>query len=569
MTSIHTNIAAQSALATLRAIGGKMSHSQQQVSSGLRITTAADNAAYWSVATTMRSDNLALSAVQDALGLGAAKVDTAYAGMSAVSDILSQFKARVVAAAEEGVDRAKIQEELEQLKQEILTIAQGSSFSGENWLSTNVADMSDPRQATASVVSAFIRDSSDRVYVSKLPVDLRKIALFNTTAGGLLQAEPVRTGTFGGLNDGYPVDGYGFSARTGAYFPNPVTFSAGEQVSFDITIDGGDTSDGKTYSVIIDETVVNDALGVSTGQVSVGSDLAKVFNKALENALVPAHSYGVSYYRVDPLDNTSPWLDDGAAIRSDDSLPGIESSIRISQLTSTLPGSETLGLYDGQFDEGEVAWGGFGFTEAFELGDAEAISLRLQINTEAPTTVIILKHDINQALGIRTGLVSDAEDLAKVLNHKLEDLGITASASPTAVYLDLERSEHPALGKHSSFSITDVQAIAAPTNFGILEVDVTSKYRSVDVLLQGVEYMAEKVASAAAQLGSLQSRIEMQSFFADKLGASINRGIGRLVDADMDEASTRLKALQTQEQLAVQSLSIANSNSENIMQLFR
>lgn len=50
---------------------------------------------------------------------------------------------------------------------------------------------------------------------------------------------------------------------------------------------------------------------------------------------------------------------------------------------------------------------------------------------------------------------------------------------------------------------------------------------------------------------------------------SISKGIGRLVDADMSEASTRLKALQTQEQLSIQSLQIANSNAENIMQLFR
>ena len=41
---------------------------------------AADNAAYWSIATTMRSDNKALSTVQDALGLGAATVDVAYTG---------------------------------------------------------------------------------------------------------------------------------------------------------------------------------------------------------------------------------------------------------------------------------------------------------------------------------------------------------------------------------------------------------------------------------------------------------------------------------------------------------
>ena len=45
--------------------------------------------------------------------------------------------------------------------------------------------------------------------------------------------------------------------------------------------------------------------------------------------------------------------------------------------------------------------------------------------------------------------------------------------------------------------------------------------------------------------------------------------IGRLVDADMNEESTRLKALQTQQQLGVQALSIANSSAENIMSLFR
>ena len=47
------------------------------------------------------------------------------------------------------------------------------------------------------------------------------------------------------------------------------------------------------------------------------------------------------------------------------------------------------------------------------------------------------------------------------------------------------------------------------------------------------------------------------------------RTVGSLVDADMEEESTKLKALQTQQQLAVQALSIANSNSQNILMLFR
>jgi flagellin len=77
------------------------------------------------------------------------------------------------------------------------------------------------------------------------------------------------------------------------------------------------------------------------------------------------------------------------------------------------------------------------------------------------------------------------------------------------------------------------------------------------------------MTSAASSLGSIQSRIDLQEGFVASLTDVIDKGVGRLVDADMNEESTRLKALQTQQQLAIQSLSIANSNAENILQLFQ
>ncbi len=100
MTSILTNVAAMAALQTLRAIGSDMEETQSRVSSGLRVKTASDNAAYWSIATTMRSDNGALSAVQDALGLGAAKVDTAYSAMETTVDVVKEISKKLVAARE-------------------------------------------------------------------------------------------------------------------------------------------------------------------------------------------------------------------------------------------------------------------------------------------------------------------------------------------------------------------------------------------------------------------------------------------------------------------------------------
>ncbi|MEN3794026.1 flagellin, partial [Fulvimarina sp. MAC3] len=84
-----------------------------------------------------------------------------------------------------------------------------------------------------------------------------------------------------------------------------------------------------------------------------------------------------------------------------------------------------------------------------------------------------------------------------------------------------------------------------------------------------VDKALSEVTSAASGLGAVQNRIEMQSEFVSKLMDTVDKGVGTLVDADMTEESTRLKALQTQQQLGVQALSIANNSSQSLMSLFR
>ena len=78
VASIMTNASALTALQSLNATNKALEMTQARISTGYRVATASDNAAYWSIATTMRSDKSSLSVVQDALGLGACKVDTAY-----------------------------------------------------------------------------------------------------------------------------------------------------------------------------------------------------------------------------------------------------------------------------------------------------------------------------------------------------------------------------------------------------------------------------------------------------------------------------------------------------------
>jgi flagellin len=321
MTSILTNVAAMSALNTLRSIGADMETTQGRVSSGMRVGEAADNAAYWSIATTMRSDNMALSAVQDALGLGAAKVDTAYAGMEAAIDVVKEMKKKVTAATEQGVDKAKVQEEIKQLQQQLVSIASGAAFNGQNWLvfDSTAADA----VADKTIVSGFVRDASGTVKVNTTTYTLDELTA---------DSQNVLFGT---------VDTDDYTQSVGG-----ILGSAGDDI------------DGTTNTYTITDTVVT--------------------------------------------------LDISA------------------------------------------------FTD---------------------------------------------DEMAEALN-------LTEAA------------------------------------------------------IQGM-------TKAASQLGSISMRIDLQEDFASKLSDAIDSGIGRLVDADMNEESTRLKALQTQQQLGIQALSIANSSAEGILTLFR
>lgn len=99
-------------------------------------------------------------------------------------------------------------------------------------------------------------------------------------------------------------------------------------------------------------------------------------------------------------------------------------------------------------------------------------------------------------------------------------------------------------------------------------IDVTSQ-AGATAALGTIEALIDTAIDAAAAFGSVEGRIDIQTEFVASLTDSLKSGIGSLVDADMEAASARLQALQTQQQLATQSLSIANSAPQSILSLFQ
>ena len=208
MTSIMTNVSAMTALQSLNMTNKNLSQTQSRISTGFRVNSAEDNAAYWSIATTMRSDRGALSTIKDALGLGAATLDVAYTGMNSAIDVTKEIKNKLVAARQPGIDRTKVQSEITELQNQLVSIAGSSVFSGENWLSVDSGATG--YNGTKSMIASFSR-SGGSVSIGTISIDVDGIKLFDANdQSGIL--DTIDTTTNGGVD--YSVSNLDISSLT-------------------------------------------------------------------------------------------------------------------------------------------------------------------------------------------------------------------------------------------------------------------------------------------------------------------------------------------------------------------
>lgn len=196
-SSINTNIAAMTALQSLNATNKQLLTTQNRVSTGLRVADASDNAAYWSIATTMRGDRSSISTVADALGLGSATAEIAAKGIETAIKIAGEIKDKLMVARTPGVDRTKIQKEISELQDSLKAVVEGATFNGQNWLQSNSADAADENR---TIVSSFSRGSDGSISIGTITVDLETMRLVDTdtgaSAGGILDSDiALATGT--------------------------------------------------------------------------------------------------------------------------------------------------------------------------------------------------------------------------------------------------------------------------------------------------------------------------------------------------------------------------------------
>ena len=309
MTSLNTNNSAMFALQTLRSINKELDATNNRISTGLKINGAGDGAAYWSISSTLKSDNGALGAVKDAMALDKNSVDAAYGGVTKVLQHLDNIKSKLTTATSANADRTKLQTEIDSYLAQIKSVSDNTVMNGDNWLSTNTSPTTfNPEKG---IVSSFSRNgSSVKVETTKLDTSAFILYDASTTSSNTGTAgAAARTAIASAASDsaaGITVTVGGTAGNVGGFMDtvyevNGIGTAATTMSLATIKIDTlGDTTEDletiQTYIKLVDATMQqlqNGATDLGTASTEIASNQEFVqklidINKSSIGALIDA-----------------------------------------------------------------------------------------------------------------------------------------------------------------------------------------------------------------------------------------------------------------------------------------
>ncbi|MFI4974181.1 MAG: flagellin [Caulobacterales bacterium] len=135
--SVNTNPGALIALQNLNATSSQLQQTQNQISTGLAVSTAKDNGAIWAIAQNERSQVSALDSVRQSLQRGQSVTDVASSAGATISDLLNQLKATALSASDTSLDptsRSALNAQFTALLGQITTTIGNAAFNGTNLL---------------------------------------------------------------------------------------------------------------------------------------------------------------------------------------------------------------------------------------------------------------------------------------------------------------------------------------------------------------------------------------------------------------------------------------------------
>ena len=142
--SVNTNPGALIALQNLNATETGLQNAQNQVSTGLAISSPKDNGAVWAIAQNQRATSISLNSVTQSLQRAQSTIDVATSAGTSVSDLLNQLKSKALAASDQSLDtnsRTALNADFTSILTQIKTVVSNASFNGANLIDSGAKSL--------------------------------------------------------------------------------------------------------------------------------------------------------------------------------------------------------------------------------------------------------------------------------------------------------------------------------------------------------------------------------------------------------------------------------------------
>ncbi len=487
MVSLLTNGNALTALRQLRSVQDVASVIRSQLSTGLKVQSAKDNAAFFLVSSTTNGDLAIINGLRENLVLDEGAFKAAEAGLRELNDLVLQM-VDMIPVAQNGVGIEQLEIAYDELVDQMVQTIEASGFQDTNLL---------VQEDTTTSVIGLDRDGSSFGFQT-LSVD---------------GADYLRR-TFGGLtetNNQFVIDpassAYAFTEREGEDFASHT-----------------DPADGiNAWEIIDDPTDPNFGM-VHWAQDPIGQDgygdvtRMDLYSPRMDVA-VEVQNPGTYYINVRGF---------GTSGSSDSIHVGIDGTRITDNGGVNLPGG------------GSPGWGSRSTSGA---------DVSVNITTPGIYTINIWGREDGVYID-RVEFTVDPVDPPNTYDPPVTQLG----GSDLPYYTNVIDGE----ARREAAGLIELVQAVTPDAMRL----------NPDQAMLVLDSARSKIARYQSQVGAYEKTVDRQRNYLADLEDGLTGSVAALVEADLEEASSRLAAIQVQEQLAIQSLSIANNRTSSLLSLF-
>ena len=566
--SVNTNLGAMAALQSLNQTQNALTSTQNQISSGLAVGSAADNPAIYAITQAMNWQISGLAAVQSNLSFGAQVVGTASSSAASISSTLNALQNTLTLGQTQGLSQTQMNNSITAAMQQVDTFANAATFNGVNLLAGatgNGVTGTQLQVLTGASGSSFTvgGNGAQALNATSTGLGLSGLSVTSNDVQIALGSDSAATATSGMvLNAAGAVAGGAIGSQTvntnvvlqtsnfGTTNGTQTSQNPGSQTVVMLT----DGSTNGTKDVMNELNYLVNAATVANGGVAatVGtadSSAGNGTNFTLNNNGNISLTAGQKGGSITDLGNgTSQYT---MAIASD-------ANGNPTQTVSVI--AANVGTANGVTNPNVTVASGTTLTAAL-LGTTGNTAANMATRQQALATMVSAMNSAGLSASIDTN---------NNLTISGNNINTTGSATPNSYNAASVSVNEIGLSSSSgvNLSVTGTGGKAAANTISATGSLYGVQQSNATAAISNITAAITKLGTISSKLGTSSNEITGMQSFTSTLSSALTAGVGALTDADMATESAKLTSLQTKQQLGIQALSIANQQPQALLKLF-